>query len=70
MVPISKPAEDQVGKFVQRKFSGQCVKVYFDGGKNNIGIVGCDLSGQIRFVYGHYSEDYYTNNVAEISAAK
>jgi hypothetical protein len=54
---------------VRKSFSGKPVNVYFDGGKDCIGVVGCDIEGEIVFVYGHHSELYNTNNVAELCAA-
>jgi hypothetical protein len=44
--------------------------VYFDGGKETIGIVGIDFNNVVVFAEGNYSVDYDTNNLAELSAAK
>lgn len=58
-----------MGRFVPKHFSGTHVTVYFDGGKERIGAVGCNTEHEIVFVHGEYSADFHTNNVAEMAAA-
>ena len=49
---------------------GTCNRVYFDGGKETIGIVGVNACDKVEFAFGERSENYNTNNLAEILAAK
>ena len=64
------PLNSDVGRFVKKNFVGNSVSVYFDGGKQCIGVVGFDTSDTPVFAKGDISELYDTNNVAEIYAAK
>jgi putative aminopeptidase FrvX len=45
-----------VGKFVRKSFLGQCCKIYFDGGKECIGVVGINAEEEIEFVWGQHDE--------------
>lgn len=69
-VAIERPEESSGSRFVKKTFSGRCCTVYFDGGKETIGIVGVDFNNVVVFAEGNYSVDYDTNNLAELSAAK
>lgn len=55
---------------MQKVFTGKACQVYFDGGKETIGVVGINANANIEFIWGEYSTGYCTNNIAEMMAAQ
>ena len=51
------------------KFVGAHLSVYFDGGKNCIGVIVYSPEGDLMDAVGEYNEDWCTNNEAEMAAA-
>ena len=68
-VDIDRPAEDAVGKFVRKHFTGTPLVVHFDGGASKTGFVVHSVAGDLVYARGEFCPvRFSTNNLAEMAA--
>ena len=65
---IDCPAEDTIGKFVRKHFTGTPLVVHFDGGASKMGFVVHSVADLV-YAYGEFCPvRFSTNNLAEMAA--